>query len=90
MTEVTGPDIQSIVRPYYAVFTDWTADPFGGGWHFWDIGIDSSRVRRQMRKPFAELPLHVCGEAWSSQQGWVEGALESADEVLSFFLPASG
>ncbi|HKB03507.1 MAG TPA: FAD-dependent oxidoreductase [Gemmataceae bacterium] len=86
VTDVAAPDIQSILRPYFAVFKDWTADPFGGGWHFWDIGIDSTVVRRRMRKPFAGLPLHVCGEAWSSQQGWVEGALEAADEVLSFFL----
>jgi hypothetical protein len=32
------------------------------------------------------LPLHLCGEAWCSQQGWVEGALEAADEVLAYFL----
>src|SRR5262249_34267884 len=85
-TEVQGPDLQSIFKPYHVVFKDWTADPFGGGWHFWNIGVDSTRVRRLMRKPSAALPLHVCGEAWCSQQGWVEGALESADEVLEHFL----
>jgi hypothetical protein len=86
LTEVTGPEVLSIIPPYYAVYKDWTTDPFGGGWHFWDIGVDSSRIMRAMRKPFADLPLHICGEAWSSQQGWVEGALETADEVLKYFL----
>lgn len=84
-TDVFGNDLASIVRPYYAVMKDWSTDPFGGGWHFWTIGVDSRRIMRQMRKPFGELPLHVCGEAWSSQQGWVEGALETADEVLRYF-----
>lgn len=85
-TEAVGSGISSIIKPYYAVMKDWTADPFGGGWHFWDIGVDSQRIMRRMRKPFRDLPLHVCGEAWSSQQGWVEGALETADDVLKFFL----
>jgi len=85
-TEAVGSGISSIIKPYYAVMKDWTVDPFGGGWHFWDIGVDSQRIMRRMRKPFRDLPLHVCGEAWSSQQGWVEGALETADDVLKHFL----
>lgn len=84
-TDVPGQDLASIFPPYHAVYKDWTADPYGGGWHFWDIGVDSNRVRRRMRKPFDNLPLYVCGEAWCSQQGWVEGALEAADEVLARF-----
>ena len=42
---------------------------------------------RRMRKPFALASLYLCGEAWSAQQGWVEGGLETADEVLTrYFL----
>jgi hypothetical protein len=86
VTDVYGEGLASIVRPYYAVMKDWSVDPHGGGWHFWKIGVDSGRIMRRMRKPFSQMSLHVCGEAWSSQQGWVEGALETADEVLGFFL----
>lgn len=68
--------------PYVTVFRDWTQEPFGGGWHFWKIGVDSRAVMQFMRKPFENLPLSICGEAWSRQQGWVEGALETADDVL--------
>jgi hypothetical protein len=28
------------------------------------------------------LPVFVCGEAYSHQQGWVVGALRTADEML--------
>ncbi|WP_434046808.1 MULTISPECIES: flavin monoamine oxidase family protein [Sorangium] len=70
------------ILPYLAVFQDWTRDPFGGGWHFWKVGADSKRIARRMQRPVAAAPLYVCGEAWSHQQGWVEGALETADAVL--------
>lgn len=70
------------IPPYVAVFRDWSQEPFGGGWHFWKIGVDSRQVLRRMQRPFVDIPLYVCGEAWSTQQGWVEGALETADAVL--------
>jgi lysine 2-monooxygenase len=76
------PEAAPFIPPYVAVFRDWSQEPFGGGWHFWKIGIDSRQVMRRMQRPFAEAPLYVCGEAWSTQQGWVEGALETADAVL--------
>lgn len=85
-TDAPGRGIPAIDKPYHVVHKDWTADPYGGGWHFWTIGRDSVRIRRLIRTPFRELNLHICGEAWSSQQGWVEGALETADEVLESFI----
>jgi lysine 2-monooxygenase len=71
-----------IVPPYFAVFQDWSQDPFGGGWHFWKIGANSGEIIRRLRKPCPDANLHVCGEAWSRQQGWVEGALATASDVL--------
>jgi monoamine oxidase len=71
-----------IVPPYFAVFQDWSQDPFGGGWHFWKIGANSGEIIRRLRKPFPDANLHICGEAWSRQQGWVEGALATASDVL--------
>jgi lysine 2-monooxygenase len=84
LADLPEPDPQTapFVPPYVAVFRNWSQDPFGGGWHFWKIGADSKRVMRRMQRPLPDAPLHVCGEAWSTQQGWVEGALETADAVL--------
>jgi monoamine oxidase len=76
------PQTAPFIAPYVAVFRDWSQDPFGGGWHFWKIGADSRQVMRRMQRPIPDAPLYVCGEAWSTQQGWVEGALETADAVL--------
>lgn len=82
LSRLADPPTGRIVPPYVTLYRDWTEEPFGGGWHFWKIGADSGRVMQAMRHPIPSVPLYVCGEAWSRQQGWVEGALESADDVL--------
>ncbi len=69
-------------EPYAAAYMDWTADPFGAGVHFWAIHEKSWEVIPRMVHPMHDLPVYICGEAYSNQQGWVEGALETAELVL--------
>ena len=38
-----------------------------------------------MRKPVADLDIHIVGEAYSYGQGWVEGALDTAESMLQDF-----
>jgi hypothetical protein len=33
----------------------------------------------------APRPIYICGEAYSDAQGWVEGALQTADMLLAKF-----
>lgn len=68
-----------------AAFRDWGEDPFGGGWNSWNIGVRSESVKAKIVQPFVGRPLHICGEAYSDAQGWVEGALQTADLVLEKF-----
>lgn len=82
VSRLSRQDVAPIQPPYVTVYRDWTQEPFGGGWHFWKIGVDSETVSQFMRRPIEGAPLYVCGEAWSRQQGWVEGALETSDEIL--------
>jgi monoamine oxidase len=65
-----------------AAFMDWGDDPYGGGWNSWNIGVRSWEVKEQIVQPVADVPLYVCGEAYSDAQGWVEGALQTADRLL--------
>ena len=65
-----------------AAFRDWGDDPFGGGWNSWNIGVKSWEVKRQIVQPFDKRSLYICGEAYSDAQGWVEGALQTADMML--------
>jgi hypothetical protein len=86
LSGLANPDAADIDPPYVTLFRDWTVDPFGGGWHFWRIGARSKDVAARIRQPSPPTPVYVCGEAWSHQQGWVEGALETADDVLENLL----
>ncbi len=78
-------------QPLAACFQDWTAEPYGGGWHFWRVGYDSAEIADRVMKPFADRELYICGEAYGVYDpGWVEGALERAETMLQrhFGLPS--
>jgi monoamine oxidase len=78
-----GPPLPRPPRPYAAVYRDWTEDPFGGGVHFWNIGLKSWVEVPNMVHPVPAVPVYVCGEAYSESQGWVEGALQTAELVCT-------
>ncbi|HKD09457.1 MAG TPA: FAD-dependent oxidoreductase [Bryobacteraceae bacterium] len=79
--------------PFYF---NWVADPFGGGWHNWRPCLKSwevmPRIRTLSRPEDPDPRIFLCGEAWSNQQGWVEGALNTTEMVLEthFGLPRPG
>lgn len=70
-------------RPIAACFQDWTVEPYGGAVHHWQVGVDSDAAMAGMLRPIPELDIFVCGEAWSRRQGWVEGALETSEALLT-------
>lgn len=55
---------------------------FGYGVHQWGVGTNDEEVIQKMVKPFEDLPIYTCGEAYSDFQGWVEGSLRSTNLVL--------
>lgn len=90
MLEIHGCSADEVPAPYAAAFMNWGSDPYGGGAHFWNVGAKSAEVSRRIIKPREDLPVYICGEAWSQHlQGWVEGALISAEIMLQehFGLP---
>jgi lysine 2-monooxygenase len=80
---------KTLPLPYSALYHDWTEDPYGGGWHKWKPGVRFDRVMKTMRRPVPSEAIHICGEAYSNYQGWVEGALQTAELMLEehFNLP---
>jgi monoamine oxidase len=80
--ELHGRQPHPIPDPYVTYYKDWGHDPFGGGYHAWDANISVADTMRYMRRPRPEEAIHVCGEAYSDQQGWAEGALCEAEKVL--------
>jgi monoamine oxidase len=73
---------QVVDRPSGAIFFDWSADPYGGGWHAWVPHVRSWEVRNRIRQPNPQLAFYTCGEAFAQPQGWVEGAINNAEVML--------
>lgn len=73
---------KDIPQPFVCWYRDWADDPFGGGYHAWQPGISVADVMSYMRRPDPQESVHICGEAYSDQQGWVEGALCVAERML--------
>jgi glycine/D-amino acid oxidase-like deaminating enzyme/monoamine oxidase len=73
---------ENIPDPYVTWYKDWTADPYGGGYHVWHAHYNIEEVMRYMRQPNKAEDIHICGEAYSDQQGWVEGAFCVAENML--------
>jgi monoamine oxidase len=65
-----------------AVMSDWRRDPFGAAYHFWAVGTTAWDMVPVARTPVPGVNLSICGEAWSSGQGWTMGALMTAERTL--------
>ncbi|HEV7506687.1 MAG TPA: FAD-dependent oxidoreductase [Thermoanaerobaculia bacterium] len=74
--------LEFIPEPYTAAYHDWSEDPYGAGWHAWKAGVEFWKVMPKIRKPVATEDVYICGEAYSINQGWVEGALQTAELML--------
>ncbi|QAY77446.1 FAD-dependent oxidoreductase [Sphingosinicella sp. BN140058] len=74
--------LPSIPMPYAAVYHTWNEDPYGGGWHEWKAGYRLDKIMWQMLKPLPDQDVHIVGEAYSYGQGWVEGSLTTAEQML--------
>jgi hypothetical protein len=65
---------------------DWGREPYGAANHSWRPERKSWEIQRRLGAikilPAPKATMHVCGEAYSDYQGFIEGALRSAIYVL--------
>jgi hypothetical protein len=50
--------------------------------HLWNVGYKSWEVAERMIQPDENMHCYICGEAYSTYQTWVEGALQTSNSVL--------
>jgi monoamine oxidase len=67
--------------PVALILKHWE-EPYHSGWHAWNVGARSWEVAEKLVRPFLDSNLFICGEAFSSEQGWIEGAFKSVERVL--------
>ena len=68
------PD-KSIPKPTYFKCHLWTE-----GVHFWKKNADSRKISKKILKP--KKNIFICGEGFSLNQAWIEGALDTSDKVV--------
>lgn len=73
---------RDIEKPIYAAFSNWSFERYGGGFHAWNPGYNISHTMKLIRKPIETQNIYIIGEAFSGIQGWVEGALCTAEKLL--------
>ena len=78
-----------VPEPLSAAFVNWSADPYGGGFHFWNTHVRSWEVMPRIRRPVSGTNVFLCGEAFSAKQGWVEGAINTAETTLETYFGLS-
>ena len=69
---------KQIPPPSYIKAHYWSA-----GTHWWLPHVNSKTASRQIIQPDSTKALFVVGEAYSLHQGWIEGALQTCDAVIS-------
>jgi hypothetical protein len=92
LADVHGIDVDKIPAPLGVFFQDWGQDPFGGGYHGWSSHYDICETMDRVRAPHQKIiedphrRTYVIGSCYSFDQGWVEGALSTAESVLQEFV----
>lgn len=81
LRKVHGEDT-NIPEPFDSAIGDWTREPHGAGYHAWRVGVNAEKVGREIRQPFQCENIFIAGEAFSSEQSWVEGAFLSAEWLM--------
>jgi hypothetical protein len=75
---------------FEAGYMDWSLPPFNTGYHAWAAHYDICDVMQKTRKPSQlikgeDANIFIVGEAYSSDQAWVEGAYCTSESVLNEF-----
>lgn len=79
-------DQHELPQPCAAAYYDWGDPPFGGAWHCWKAGYRYDKIIKKIRQPLPSENVFICGEAYSMKQGWAEGALQTAEDLVCNYI----
>ena len=67
---------------------DWSREPFEAGCHIWKTGVRVEEAMKELTAfslydaSLSDKNIHICGEAYSDFQGFIEGSLRTALKVI--------
>ncbi|MGB9939016.1 flavin monoamine oxidase family protein [Methanosarcina sp.] len=68
---------------------DWSREPFEAGCHIWKPGVRAEEAIKELTAfslqygSSSNKNIHICGEAYSDFQGFIEGGLRTALQVIN-------
>ena len=71
---------------------DWSREPFEAGCHIWKAGVRVEEAIKELTAfslygaPLSNKNVHICGEAYSDFQGFIEGGLRTASQVIKHII----
>jgi hypothetical protein len=71
---------------------DWSREPFEAGCHIWKAGVRAEEAIKELTAFSLEgssstnKNIHICGEAYSDFQGFIEGGLRTALQVIKHII----
>src|SRR5205823_5749018 len=63
----------TLPQPVLSTYVGWGTSDAGDGDHSWKVGVNDLEVMLRIAGPAPNV--YVCGEAYSDEQAWVDGAL---------------
>ena len=78
----------ALPQPQLSTYVGWGTGDIGDGDHSWKVGVNDQEVMQRLQALWPGK-LYTCGEAYSDEQAWVDGALRSTETLLQqqFGLP---
>jgi hypothetical protein len=74
-------NVKEVPYPILTSYRSWNGKgDHGYGYHFWNVGVNDKNL--EVTRPVKGKNLYLCNEAWSGYQGWVEGSLKEAENVV--------
>jgi hypothetical protein len=71
---------------------DWSREPFEAGCHIWKAGVRAEEAIKELtafslqHSSLSNKNIHICGEAYSDFQGFIEGGLRTALQVIKHII----
>ena len=71
---------------------DWSREPFEAGCHIWKAGVNVEEAIEELTAfslhdaSLSNKNIHICGEAYSDFQGFIEGGLRTALNVIKHII----
>ena len=78
-----------VPQPKTALAQFWSVYPFGSGWVTFRAGHEFSATLKKMQRPSDADDVFVVGSdySWGLMAGWIEGGLQTVDQVMDKFFP---